>query len=118
MVAAPETLTVLGSHGRSQTWKQEKSNPRALTRTNEGGGAAGRRRCPVLAEETAGVEPAGAAGRAAAAKSEALAPWTQGETRRELETLLREGKHMHKPLLEAPPRKREREVDKPKPEAL
>src|SRR5712691_7564959 len=38
---------------------------------------------PVLAEETAGVEPAGEAERAAAAKSEALAPWMQGETRRE-----------------------------------
>src|SRR6266581_6806135 len=37
IVAAPETLTVLGSHGRSQTRTRERSNPRALTRTNEGG---------------------------------------------------------------------------------
>jgi len=57
---------------------------------------------PALAEETTGVEPAGKAERAAAAKSEALAPWTQGETRREVETL-QEGK---------------READEPPPEAL
>ncbi len=73
---------------------------------------------PVLAEETAGVEPAGEAERAAAAKSKALAPWTPGETRREVETLPREGKRVHEPPPEAPPRKREHEVDKPKPEAL
>src|SRR5712691_6887078 len=67
---------------------------------------------PVLAEETAGVEPAGEAERAAAAKSEALAPWMQGETRREVKTL-REGRCVHEPPPEALPRKREREVDKP-----
>ena len=94
---------------------------------------------PVLAEETAGVEPAGEAERAAAAKSEALAPWMLGETRREVktlregrrakvemlregrcevETLPREGRCVHEPPPEALPRKREREVDKPKPEVL
>ena len=95
-----------------------KVEPSGVDAHERGGGAAGCRRCPVLAEETAGVEPTGAAERAAAAKSEALAPWTQGETRRELETLPREGKGVHEPPLEAPPRKREREVDKPKHEAL
>jgi hypothetical protein len=55
-----------------------------------------------LAKSTAGVEPAGEAETAAAAKSKALAPWTQGETGREVETL-REGK---------------READEPPPEAL
>jgi len=104
-----------------------KVDPRAFTRTNEG------ERCrswalhqalpvvgaaPGLAEGTAGIEPAGEAERAAAAKSEALAPWTQGETRPEVERLPREGKRVHEPLPEAPPRKREREVDKPQPEAL
>src|SRR5712691_3423025 len=72
---------------------------------------------PVLVKETASVEPAGEAERAAAAKSEALAPWMQGETRREVKTL-REGRCVHEPPPEALPRKREREVDKPKPEVL
>jgi hypothetical protein len=41
---------------------------------------------PALAEETAGVEPAGEAEKAMAAKPEALASWTQGEAGREVET--------------------------------
>jgi len=94
---------------------------------------------PVLAEETAGVEPAGKAERAAAAKSEKLAPWMQGETRHEVktlregrrtkvetlregrckvETLPQEGRCVHEPPPEALPRKRKREVDNPKPEVL
>ena len=36
---------------------------------------------PALAEDTPGVEPAGEAERAAAARSKALAPWTQGEAK-------------------------------------
>ena len=64
---------------------------------------------PTLAEETAGVEPAGEAERAAAAKPEALAPWTQGEAGREVETPPREGEQE----LKAPPHKGRR-----KPEAL
>jgi predicted TPR repeat methyltransferase len=56
----------------------------------------------ALAKSTTGIERAGEAEIAAAAKSEALAPWTQGETGREVE-MLQEGKC---------------EVDKPPPEAL
>ena len=41
---------------------------------------------PALAESTAGVEPAGEAERAATARPEALASWTQGEAGREVET--------------------------------
>jgi len=103
---------------------------------------------PALAEETTGVEPAGEAERAAAAKSEALAPRMQGEARWGVETQPREGnepppevlpqKGERKPqalppkagrMLEAPPQKgrrkpealppeRECEVDKPQPETL
>ena len=47
---------------------------------------------PALAEGTAGVEPAGEAERAMAAKPEALASWVRGETRREVERL-----PMHEP---------------------
>jgi len=74
---------------------------------------------PALAEGTAGVEPAGEAERAMAAKSEALAPWTQGETRHEIETPSRgEGERAEalpqgERMLEAPPQKGSR-----KPEAL
>ena len=53
--------------------------PRALTRMNEGGMLPVARATPALAEGTDGVEPAGEAERANAAKPEALAPWTQGE---------------------------------------
>ena len=41
---------------------------------------------PALAEGTASVGPAGEAETASTAEPEALAPWTQGETRREVET--------------------------------
>jgi hypothetical protein len=47
---------------------------------------------PALAEDTAGIEPAGEAERATTAKSEALAPWTQGETRHEVEMHERESR--------------------------
>jgi hypothetical protein len=56
----------------------------------------------ALAKSTASVERAGEAEIATAAKSEALAPWMQGETGREVETL-QEGKH---------------KADEPPPEAL
>ena len=86
---------------------------------------------PALAEGTAGVELAGEAEIATAAKLEALVPWAQGEARLEVETPPQEGRrkpealplsgeHMHKPPLEAlplegwhnlgaPPQKREHE---------
>src|SRR5712691_11424855 len=83
---------------------------------------------PVLVEETASIEPAGEAERAAAAKSKALAPWMQGETRCkvktlregrcEVETLPQEGRCMHEPPPEALPQKCKHELDKPKPEVL
>jgi hypothetical protein len=51
----------------------------------------------ALAESTAGVKPAGGVKRTAAAKSEALAPGSRGVARREVEKLLREGKHIQEP---------------------
>ena len=52
-----------------------------------------------MAKETAGIEPAGKAKRAAAARPEALASWTQGEAGREAETpLRREGEQELKAL--------------------
>jgi hypothetical protein len=67
-----------------------------------------------LTEGTSGVEPAGEAERATAAKFEALVSWAQGVARHEVERLPHEGKHVHelpqkgerKP--EGPPRKSER----------
>jgi hypothetical protein len=64
---------------------------------------------PALAESTAGVEPAGEAERAAAARPEALASRTQGDAGREAEPPPREGEQE----LESPPHKGRR-----KPEAL
>ena len=64
---------------------------------------------PALAESTAGVEPAGEAERAATARPEVLASWTQGVARREVETPPRKGEQEFK----APPHKGRR-----KPEAL
>jgi hypothetical protein len=69
---------------------------------------------PALAKDTAGVEPAGEATRAAAAKSEALVPQAQGEAKREIETSS-EGEGQRKP--EAPPRKGKHEVN-PLPQKL
>ena len=56
---------------------------------------------PILAEGTAGIEPAGEAGRAIAAKLEALAPRTQGEVGPRVKTLPQEGKRGPEP---PPPR--------------
>jgi hypothetical protein len=55
----------------------------------------------ALAKSTAGVEPAGEAETATAARSEALIPWAQGVARREADVLQREGKHEHEPPPEA-----------------
>jgi hypothetical protein len=66
---------------------QGKLYPQASTRMNEGGELLVAGAAPALTKRTASVEPAGKAERAAAAKSKALAPWTQSETRREVDTL-------------------------------
>src|SRR5260221_11808558 len=50
---------------------------------------------PALAEGTTGVELAGKAEGAIAAKFEALVPWVQGTGDREVERLPQEGKHVH-----------------------
>jgi hypothetical protein len=59
---------------------------------------------PALAKGTTGVKPASKAKRAITAKSEALAPRTQGMARCEVERLPQEGS-MHEPLAEALPPK-------------
>jgi hypothetical protein len=56
---------------------------------------------PALAEGAGGIEPAGEAERAAAARPEALASWTQGEAGREAEAPPGEGEQE----LKAPPLK-------------
>ena len=53
---------------------------------------------PALAEGTSGVEPAGEAERATAAKFEALVSWAQGVTGHDIERLPHEGKHAHELL--------------------
>ncbi len=66
---------------------------------------------PALAEGTAGVELAGKAEGAIAAKLEALVPWAQGVADRKVERLPREGnlgKRVHQPRPEALPQKGER----------
>ena len=60
---------------------------------------------PALAESTAGVEPAGEAERATAAKSDALVPRTQGESRGEVETLWEGKREAGEPPPQASPRK-------------
>ena len=52
--------------------KRRKSNPRALTRTNEGRALPVMGATPSMAEGTAGVESAGRAEKASAARPEAL----------------------------------------------
>ena len=49
----------------------------------------------AIAEGITGIEPAGEAERAAAAKSEALVPWAQGVARHKVEKFPREDKRMH-----------------------
>ena len=68
---------------------------------------------PALAKDTAGVEPAGEAEKAAAANFEALIPLAQDKTvrGREVETPPQEGKRTRNPRPEPPPRKGKREVD-------
>jgi len=60
----------------------------------------------ALAEGTPGVEPAGEAEKATAAKSEALVPWAQGVAEREVERLPGEGKNVE-------PRKGKHETETP-----
>ena len=57
----------------------------------------------ALAKGTAGVEPAGKAEIATAAKLEALVPWAQGEPGREVDSLPQGDKVMYKPPPEALP---------------
>jgi hypothetical protein len=84
---------------------------------------------PALAEDTAGVEPAGEAERATAARPEALVPWTQGEAKHEFDARpqemptdgeLRPPGCMHEApppnarnMLEVPPRKDEHQRTTP-----
>jgi hypothetical protein len=53
----------------------------------------------ALGEDTASIEPAGKAEKAIAAKSEALVPWAQHNTKHKVKRLPREGNYMHKMLL-------------------
>jgi hypothetical protein len=62
---------------------------------------------PALAKGTTGIKPASEAKRAITAKSEALAPQTQGMARHKVKRPLQEGKHVHEPLAEALPPKHE-----------
>jgi len=68
---------------------------------------------PALAKGTAGVEPAGEAEKATAAKLEALVPCAQGVAEREVEMLPGEGKHVHEPPPEELPRKGKYEIETP-----
>ena len=65
---------------------------------------------PALAEGTTGVEPAGKAEIATAAKLEALVPWVQVKAAREVERLAQGGMAMCESPLEAPPQKHERKL--------
>ncbi len=67
----------------------------------------------ALAEGTAGVEPAGEAEKATAAKPEALVPWAQSVAKREVEILPGEGKHVHEPPPEVLPQKGKHEIKTP-----
>lgn len=98
-MAPTEILTALGLYAwsRIRTWVKLGVDTHERAGVLPVVGAA-----QVLAKSTAGIDPAGDAEKAATAKSEALAPCTQGETGCEVVTL-REGK---------------RKADEPPPEAL
>jgi hypothetical protein len=107
-----EFIEPFGSAGMAENADAGEVKPSGVDAHERGGalpvmvvGAA-----PALVEGTTGVEPTGEAERAAAVKSEAWAPRTQGEARWGVETQPREG---NEPPPEVLPQKGER-----KPQAL
>ena len=83
---ALEVIDPFGSAGVAENADTREVKPSGVDAHKRGGvlpvvGAA-----PALAKGTAGIEPTGEAERATAAKSEALAPRTQGEARWGVET--------------------------------
>ena len=119
-----EDIVPFGLAGVAENADAEEVEPSGVN-AHERGGAPVVDTAPVPAESIAGVELASGADRAVAAKPEALELGADGEAGRGqetlpqgeagcgLETLLREGKHVHEPLPEALSQKGER-----KPEAL
>jgi len=76
-----EVIDPFGPAGVAENADAEEVEPSSVDEHERGEALPVVGAAPALAERTAGVEPAGEAERAAAAKSEALAPWTQGETK-------------------------------------
>ena len=64
----------------------EEIDPLGIDAYKQGGALPIMGIAPALAEGTASVGPAGKAETASTAEPEALAPWTQGKTQREVET--------------------------------
>ena len=78
---ALEVIDPFGSAGMAENADAGEVEPSGVDTHERGGALLVVGTAPTLAEGTAGVEPTGEAERATAAKSEALAPRTQGEAR-------------------------------------
>ena len=109
----PGDLDSLGLAWTVADMEARKVEPSGVDAHERGGALPVVGAAPVLAEGTAGVEPAGKAEKATAAKPEALVPWAQGMAEREVEMLPGEGKHVHEPPPEVLPRKGKHETETP-----
>ncbi len=88
----PGDLDSLGLAWTVADMEARKVEPSDVDAHEQGGALPVVGAAPALAEGTAGVEPAGEAEKATAAKPEALVPWAQGMAEREVEMLPGEGK--------------------------
>jgi len=88
----PGDLDSLGLAWTVADMEARKVEPSGVDAHERGGALPVVGAAPALAEGTAGVEPAGEAEKATAAKPEALVPWAQGMAEREVEMLPGEGK--------------------------
>ena len=95
-LAAPET-DPFGLASAVESADLRGVEPSGVNAHERGGAQPVAGTAPALAEGTAGVEPAGETKIATAAKLEALVPWAQGETGREVVSLPQEGKAMYEP---------------------
>jgi hypothetical protein len=103
----PEDVDPFGRAGVAENTDAGEVETSSVDAHERGGALPVAGTAPALAKGTAGVKPAGEAERAITAKSEALAPRTQGMARREVERPPREGKRMRERNPEALSRERE-----------
>jgi hypothetical protein len=81
----PEDIDPFGRAGMAENMDAGEVETSSVDVHEQGGTLPVAGTAPALAKRTAGIKPAGKAERAITAKSEALAPWTQGMARCEVE---------------------------------